>query len=80
MGWVCVSTKEELFPGMSHINCPLLNFTRHVFCLFVITGLFQKSFDNVLSMSLLSSHLCNWYVYDCVNHLYFLFHSGWACD
>jgi hypothetical protein len=31
MGWVCVSTKEELFPGMSHINCPLLNFTRHVF-------------------------------------------------
>jgi hypothetical protein len=29
----------------------------------VIVGLFQKSFDNVLSMSLLSSHLCSWSVW-----------------
>ena len=45
------------------IYCPVRNFTRHVFCLSVITGLFQKSFDNVLSISLLSSHLCNWCVW-----------------
>jgi hypothetical protein len=45
------------------IYCPVLNFTRHVFCLFVITGLFQESFDNALSMSLLSSHLCSWCVW-----------------
>ena len=48
------------------IYCPVLNFTRHVFSLFVIAGLFQKSFDNVLSMSLLSSHLCNWCVWDAI--------------
>ena len=41
------------------IYCPVQNFIRHVFCLSVIAGLFQKSFDNVLSISLLSSHLCN---------------------
>ena len=41
------------------IYCPVRNFTRHVFCLSVIAGMFQKSFDNVLSISLLSSHLCN---------------------
>ena len=29
------------------IYCPVLNFTKHVFCLSVIAGLFQKSFDNV---------------------------------
>ena len=34
------------------IYCPVRNFTRHVFCLFVMIGLFHKSFDNVLS------HLC----------------------
>jgi hypothetical protein len=33
------------------------------FCLFVMIGLLQKSFDNVLSISLLSSHLCNWCVW-----------------
>ena len=45
------------------IYCPVRNLTRHVFCLYVMTGLFQKSFDNTLSISLLSSHLCNWCVW-----------------
>ena len=45
------------------IYCLVLNFIRHVFCLYVIIGLFQKSFDNVLSMSVLSSHLCSWCVW-----------------
>jgi hypothetical protein len=36
------------------IYCPVRNFSRHV-----IAGLFQKSFDIVLSISLLSSHLCS---------------------
>ena len=32
------------------------------FCLFVMMGFVQKSFDNTLSMSSLSSHLCSWCV------------------
>jgi hypothetical protein len=43
--------------------CPVLNFTKHVCCLFVIAGLFQKSLDKSLSMSLLSSQLCSWCVW-----------------
>ena len=43
--------------------CPVRNLTRHVFWRSVILGLCQKSFDNDLSMSLLSSHLCNWCVW-----------------
>jgi len=50
------------------IYCPVVNFTRHVFCLYVIAGLFPKSFDNILSTSLLSSHLCSW----CVSWDHFL--------
>ena len=54
------------------IYCPVLNFTRHVFCLYVITGLFKKSFDSVLSMSLFPSHLCNWCVWNAITvKLYF---------
>ena len=34
------------------------------FCLFVMIGLLQNSFDNVLSISLLSSHLCNCCVWE----------------
>ena len=45
------------------IYCPVRNFTQYVFCLCVMIGLFQKSFDNALSISLLSSHLCNWCVW-----------------
>ena len=45
------------------IYCPVRNFTRHIFCLFVMINLFQKSFDITLSISLLSSHLCNWCVW-----------------
>ena len=32
------------------------------FCLFVMAGFIQKSFDSILSMSSFSSHLCNWCV------------------
>ena len=45
------------------IYSPVRNFTRHIFCLFVIVGLFQKSFDNTLLISLLLSHLCDWCVW-----------------
>ena len=45
------------------IYCPVRNFIRHVFCLSVMVGLFQKSLDSALSISLLSSHLCSWCVW-----------------
>ena len=55
------------------IYSPVRNFTRHVFYLYVMTGLFQKLFDNALSISLLSSHLCNWCVWVAIiSRLYLL--------
>jgi hypothetical protein len=45
------------------IYCPVRNFIKHVFCLSVMAGFVQKSFDSILSMSLFSSHLCNWWVW-----------------
>jgi hypothetical protein len=39
------------------IYCLVRNFTRHVFCLSVMVGLFQNSFDKILSISWLLSHL-----------------------
>ena len=65
MGWVCGPSKEKLFASMS-MYCQVLNFTRHDICLSVIAGLFQKSFDNVLSIYVLVSHLCNWCVWDAI--------------
>jgi hypothetical protein len=35
---------------------------KHFFCLSVMAGFLQKSFDNTLSMSSFSSHLCSWCV------------------
>jgi hypothetical protein len=45
------------------IYCPVRNLIRHVVFLYVMVGFFQKSFYSALSMSLLSSHLCNWCVW-----------------
>ena len=42
---------------------PVQNLTRHVFCLSMTLGLVQKLFDNVLSISLFSSHVCSWHVW-----------------
>jgi hypothetical protein len=44
------------------IYCPVRTFIKHDFCLSVIAGCVQKSFDSILSMSSFSSHLCNWCV------------------
>ena len=44
------------------IYCPVRNFIKHVFCLSVMAGFVQKSFDSILSMSSFSSQLCNWCV------------------
>jgi hypothetical protein len=52
---------------------PVRNLIKHAFCLSVIMGSCQKSFDNVLSISLLSIHLCNWCVWVAIRaKLYFL--------
>ena len=53
--------KKSCF-GAWPIYCPVWNFIKHVFCLFVMAGFIQKSFDSILSMSSFSSHLCNWRV------------------
>jgi hypothetical protein len=45
------------------IYCLVRNFTRHVFCLSVMVGLFQNSFDKILSISWLLSHLCSWCIW-----------------
>ena len=44
------------------IYWPVRNLTRQVFCLSVTLGFWNNSFDNDLSMSSLSYHLCNWRV------------------
>ena len=42
------------------IYCPVRHFIKHVY-LFICDGMIRpKVIDSVLSMSLFSSHLCNW--------------------
>jgi hypothetical protein len=59
----CTSLPKKNCFRACPIYCPLWNFTRHVFCLYVMVGLFQKSIDNTLFISLLSSHLYSWCVW-----------------